>query len=562
MLFVDKAMTLDMFAQIKGSAAFDYLVDASSDPAMWKLPEARAAFTDLLARLCALPEESQAMQKFVKDVRAAIGKLPTGAAPSEFLRTYDQVYLRLIEEHQEVREMTQVVLSHLCATMDGGVLGCREFVEEFHAARGEHAPRPRLTEALEFGSCLKMMSGLQFVFEDDNTELFELQVANDLAVPATVVEVSIAGANDLLKALPVVPGVCMVKSIVDGSATALCSTAVSEAGVSALRLPPTSLKEKSVVELIASLVDIKKKPGMVAATWLEMGDGSVWPGDRSKDVAIEIVNDMVARSMKVDVRGLCRPGALTTMTAMENPGQIPAILQALTDIGKVSSLLGHFHKNATCSAPFTQDAIVLPEVDKAMRMIGHFLDTAAKACSTLNLDGNEDVPWVFPLDKIPLWVKAARHVETALQRMIISEAVAKTRADAKEVQGNLPPSYESLFREPAFNLLLAAESLVEWPSREQLNKGCNGLFNKLHEVSRTWTKWGGSPGVLLDPEWKSDLKASHDILENARKALRTIAGVNCLHNLTGQTRLEAAKKILQKKDMLPKYLAAALEKLR
>ena len=61
------------------------------------------------------------MQKFVKDVRAAIGKLPTGVAPSEFLRTYDQTYLSLIDEHQGVRELALEVLCHLCATMDGGV---------------------------------------------------------------------------------------------------------------------------------------------------------------------------------------------------------------------------------------------------------------------------------------------------------------------------------------------------------------------------------------------------------------------------------------------------------
>ena len=112
-----------------------------------------------------------------------------------------------------------------------------------------------------------------------------------------------------------------------------------------------------------------------------------WPGDATKNVAIDIINDMRARNTKVDIRGLLRPG-VTTMTTMENPGQIPAILRALTDIGKVSSPLGHFHDNVTRRTAFTKGAIVQPEFDVAMRMIGRFLDTAAKACSALQLDGD------------------------------------------------------------------------------------------------------------------------------------------------------------------------------
>ena len=100
MLMVDKAVTLDLLAHIKSSPAFAYVMDDSSDPAAWKLPEARQAFSCLQDRLDALPEESQAMHRFVKDVRAAIETLPTGAAPAEFLRTYDKTYLGIIDEHQ------------------------------------------------------------------------------------------------------------------------------------------------------------------------------------------------------------------------------------------------------------------------------------------------------------------------------------------------------------------------------------------------------------------------------------------------------------------------------
>ena len=119
-----------------------------------------------------------------------------GAAPAEFLRTYDKTYLGIVDEHVGLRDLIRDTWCHLCATMDGDVLGSREFVTEFHAGmKGDHAQEPRLTQALQFGSCLQMLYELEFVCDDDSV-LFDLQVATDLPLPATI-EVSIAGMNDV-----------------------------------------------------------------------------------------------------------------------------------------------------------------------------------------------------------------------------------------------------------------------------------------------------------------------------------------------------------------------------
>ena len=105
-------------------------------------------------------------------------------------------------------------------------------------------------------------------------------------------------------------------------------------------------------------------------------------------------------------------------------------------------------------------------------------------------------------------------------------------------------------------------SLVEWPSVQQLNNGCNSLFKMLHEVSRAWASWGSSPGVVQVPEWKADLKAAHDICEEATKTLRVVSTMDCLHTQTGKDRLDLAGRILAKRKGLPLNLVAALEKLR
>ena len=84
----------------------------------------------------------------------------------------------------------------------------------------------------------------------------------------------------------------------------------------------------------------------------------------------------------------------------------------------------------------------------------------------------------------------------------------------------------------------------------------------LHEVSRTWASWGGSPVAVQVPEWKADLKAAHDICEEATKTLRVVSAMDCLHTQTGKDRLDLAGRILAKRKGLPPNLAAALEQLR
>ena len=62
--------------------------------------------------------------------------------------------------------------------------------------------------------------------------------------------------------------------------------------------------------------------------------------------------------------------------------------------------------------------------------------------------------------------------------------------------------------------------------------------------------------------WKADLKAAHDICEEATTTLRVVSAVDCLLTQTGKERLKLAEKILTKRKRLPENLVAALEKLR
>lgn len=252
-----------------------------------------------------------------------------------------------------------------------------------------------------------------------------------------------------------------------------------------------------------SLVDAGKDTLKVASTFLAQRDQTpLWPDHSTKEVACDIVSDLIARDMPVDVTGLCRPGASPTCCATKSPGQIPAILGIFTAAGHVASLLGHLlHSHVAGRKPYTKDGHVLPECDVALQTIDGLLRDVSTQCSRLVLDGDEDVPWVFPLDKVDHWVKCARHAGVGVKREIVSEAVVSIRAHAASVQKKVP-SWEGIFRHADFDLPMAYEALYLWPARQQLHDGCTTLFVKLQELSRTWSSWGGSPSLLEDSVWK------------------------------------------------------------
>ena len=84
------------------------------------------------------------------------------------------------------------------------------------------------------------------------------------------------------------------------------------------------------------------------------------------------------------------------------------------------------------------------------------------------------------------------------------------------------------------------------------------MDNGLRQIATAHTKWGGD-GSLHDA---SSYGGKVDDIEarflSARKALATIAGVNCLQNMQGATRLEKRDKLLKQAELMPEALVKLL----
>ena len=114
---------------------------------------------------------------------------------------------------------------------------------------------------------------------------------------------------------------------------------------------------------------------------------------------------------------------------------------------------------------------------------------------------------------------------------------------------------------PKINLTLAKKHLVGWPSKQVLNDECRELYQRLQEAARLHTAWGLAGALENNSEWGPLVNDANDAFNAARKALTVIAGVNVLCNTSGKDQKTKATALLGKKELMPKALFAALEKV-
>ena len=141
-------------------------------------------------------------------------------------------------------------------------------------------------------------------------------------------------------------------------------------------------------------------------------------------------------------------------------------------------------------------------------------------------------------------------------RKVIVTAVEELVAPSNSVMKAVP-AYDHVFSAPKLNLKTAATFLVSWPAKKALGVGCIALEKAMREASKAYTTWslGASPMTLRDdPELADAVRQVEDSFLCAKKALVTIAGVNCLANTSGIERLNKRDQLLEKADLLPKLL--------
>ena len=81
-------------------------------------------------------------------------------------------------------------------------------------------------------------------------------------------------------------------------------------------------------------------------------------------------------------------------------------------------------------------------------------------------------------------------------------------------------------------------------------------------ASKSHSLWGLESTLRDDAHHAADMLQVEENYKAAKKALATIAAVNCLANMQGTQKLEKRDALLRQADLMPKLLVAALEKLK
>ena len=143
-------------------------------------------------------------------------------------------------------------------------------------------------------------------------------------------------------------------------------------------------------------------------------------------------------------------------------------------------------------------------------------------------------------------------------RHVVDNVVDQLLVDAKSLHHSVPTYDHLLNDKKKVNLKLAADHLCKWPGKSALGSGCIALDKNLTFLSAAHVKWG-LPGTLLDDSsYDGKVETIDDIFQTARKALATIAGVNCLTNMNGKARLDRRTALLSQVPLMPQVLGKLL----
>ena len=93
----------------------------------------------------------------------------------------------------------------------------------------------------------------------------------------------------------------------------------------------------------------------------------------------------------------------------------------------------------------------------------------------------EAIPWLFPVGEFALWVTSAQAVYQRVSSDVMVAAVEQLHEMSLSVHEMVPP-FEPLFADGNVDLKIAAKTLVDWPRKSALGKGCSAYLLPSHRL--------------------------------------------------------------------------------
>lgn len=565
MSMCDEILLFHAFAIVKAShPACTLLDDDVEDPADWNHDVLSQEFKEMgsmieqhWAQEIELVNLKKRMLHFIESSPACL----KNSCPEEWSASDSGRYI----ENGNIRDLMYSILTKLCAFMGRPSIDTKDVVEEFSKqVKAGDIHTTRLMQAAQMKTDLAELMKCDMKIEILNSTI---SMKVDFGEGVKHTELNDKELIKFVTSLPTKTCVSLVTSTVKNSIRFLLASLVECPDLSSLAIPARIDETTSISEILDAFVPPKIQvaaSGVAAEEFKKDSTNTSWSVEYTKSLVIEILNSF-PEDGEVDVGSLCKAAHVESNVSMKEVGALIGILDMYAVISKVVAVFSWIRTEF-----FGKKRLKIIEGETANGLlqmaIGHLI-RATKTAAALTESGVEStvaplsgMPWVWPVDKFEGWAKLVGKAQTALQRHILSLCVDAAGEKAMQVI-QATPHYEHLNVSSKLNLAAANKLLVQWPSRGALNDGFRSLFKCLQDMSRLHCSWEFAVSLKDDAQWGEQVMTANTAFQNAKSALATIAAINIIANVRGKPQVEAAEKLLAKKENIPRIVLTSLEKL-
>ena len=300
----------------------------------------------------------------------------------------------------------------------------------------------------------------------------------------------------LLAAVPGWYALAELQDQVVGALSLAFEDITTSISLAALRIQPSAGQgDVPSPLLLEACMDCKAGHAKAVDVVLQRAWGDdAWPGDALVDLACAILQMLAQHTWTVGVAPMCSGGA--GETTVENLPALEEALRLFQLVGKIGRLLAWVKINffPVRSAPVAKEGVINANLSTVLKMTGNYLQDAgrmAKDGPSLAVSSLEAIPWLFPVGQFALWVASAQRAHRQVSCDVMAAAVEQLHASSLSLHEMVPP-FEALFADgKQVDLKLAARTLVDWPRKSALGKGCSALEKSITAASISHFEWGG-----------------------------------------------------------------------
>lgn len=285
-----------------------------------------------------------------------------------------------------------------------------------------------------------------------------------------------------------------------------------------------------------------------------------WPVVPLVSMCRQLVDVAPNRSFVVTLDAFCSSTA--DAPSWSDKAMLKRLFDILVPLSQVAAALIFLRGRIGEDSNIIRDCMLKEEVEIAMSFIKSTTARQMDILATTPLSQQiMTTSWASPaVHGCAAWFAGARKVIPTITKYFLLKVLGHTRDVSMRVH-SFTPKIDHICSSEKFVPTLAKKSLLQWPSRAQLNEKTVQLFHILSSISRLATQFGLGD-LKVDADLRDDISEAQGIFDAARTAMTAIAATNILTEVRGDDQKAKAQQLLaQKRDQLSKCFLVELERV-